>query len=355
MNIDGWAPVWRQWASICAYLLFFMCLLASPYARAQDEQANNVSPISVPNPGTDLWRGVRHSSVGSTQVAGLEAGVLINPAGYQWQRLRTGPLLSFAGWAIFGVVLAIAVFYIARGPIRLEDGRSGRTVERWGMWRRVLHWYVAVLFVVLALTGLSILFGRTMILPIIGLEAFGSFLQVAKGVHNYAGPAFVVGVVLMLLAFARFNLPAMSDFVWLARAGGFFGKSHAPADTVNAGEKIFTYWMMATVGVLACGTGLILDFPNFQQTREVMQLNTMLHAIATVVWVFFALGHIFLGTAGVEGTFEGMWGGKVDVNWARQHHDLWYDRIKAQAGRRDDGQAEVDPDEEETVIRGQPS
>lgn len=342
-------PWWR--ATPVLIMLLASVVLVSPQAFAtQHQPSKKASPISVPSPGTDLWRSIRQSVPGSSQAQGIEAAVLINPAGDEWRALRTGPVLRYTGWTMFGIVLALLAFYIFRGPIRIRGGRSGRSVQRWAVWERGLHWYTAILFVIMALTGLSLLFGRVVMLPVLGPGAFGAWAQAAKSLHNYLGLFFVVGVLAMIIAFVKHNLPTTHDLVWFAKGGGFVGDAHPPAGRVNAGEKLFTFWVMATVGVIACVTGLILDFPDFVSSREAMQQANVWHAISTVVWMFFALGHIYLGTAGVEGTFEGMWEGKVDVNWAKQHHDLWYEEVK-----QNEGNEPADPHEVDTIIRGQTS
>ena len=297
-------------------------------AGANSTAATAQSPLGVPNRGADLWRDVRRATRGKTQIAGPETGVLVNASGEQWRQIQTGPVIRYGGWALFLVLLAVLAFHVFHGGVRLEGGRTGKTVFRWHLYNRVIHWYTATLFIIQALTGLSLLFGKHVLMPLIGKPAFGAYAETAKTLHNYLGLPFVLGVVLTVLLLFRHNLFERCDWKWMLKGGGLIAKSHPPAGFVNLGEKLLTYWVIATVGVVACISGLVLDFPNFGQVRETMQIANIVHGVATVIWVFLVIGHIYLSTAGVEGTFEAMWTGRVDQRWAELHHSLWYQEIQ---------------------------
>lgn len=306
-----------------------------PYAVAQkqdDDPAGRVgTEIPIPNPGAALWSELREGSSGISRIGGISTGVLIADQGQRWRELREGPLVTYGGWVLIGVVLVLVLLYLVRGSVRIDGGRSGRQVPRWTLFERVLHWYTAILFIILAVTGLSLLFGRYVLIPMMGLEGFSTYAWIAKNLHNYVGPAFSVGVLVMLVVWFTSNLPERTDFAWLLRAGGYFSKhSHPHAGKINAGEKIIVYWLMATVGLVAIASGFVLDFPNFDQSRELMQLSHISHAISTIVWMAIIVGHIYMGSVGVEGAFDGMRSGWVDARWAEQHHDLWYEKVKEQ-------------------------
>ncbi len=314
----------RLFTGVAVFFSLVILLPLLPYAFAQKDP----DAIPVPSPGVGFWQDVRGGAAGNTMVLGPEAGVLINEAGERWRQLRIEKITRYSGWALGGLVVAIALFYGIKGSLRIEGGRSGRTVPRWTLFERVLHWFTAVLFIILALTGLSLLFGRYVLIPFLGPDGFGAFAYAAKNIHNYLGPVFSVGVLVMIPVWLISNLPERTDFAWLAKGGGYIGDTHPHCGKINAGEKIMVYWLMVTVGVVAILSGLVLDFPIFGQTREQMALATTVHAISTVIWMFFAIGHIFMGSLAVEGALEGMWRGRVDANWAKQHHDLWYAKVK---------------------------
>jgi len=294
-----------------------------PVVRAhQGEQEGH--PHAVPdNPRSAFWRQAREGVAGYTAVQGQETGVLIQSAGQNWRQVRNGPVAA-AGGAVLGLtVFALGAFYLWRGQVPLSHPRSGRTVARWTLGERVLHWYTAALFLWLTLTGLSLLYGRALLIPLIGHEAFSIWAALAKLTHNFTGPLFIAGLLLMIVAWARHNLPNRLDIEWFKSFGGMIGDTHPSAERMNAGEKAW-FWLLAFGGVLLSASGLVLDFPNFGQERWAMQIAHLIHVVFGLVLIAGSLGHIYIGSIGTEGALEGMVSGEVDTAWARQHHDLWY-------------------------------
>lgn len=280
------------------------------------------------NPRANYWRAVRQGYDGYTAASGpYTTNVLIQNGGQNWRQLRNGPVESFSTWMLAIAVGALLLFTIVRGQVKLKHAPSGRTVERWSAGERVLHWYTAVLFIILAITGLSLLFGRAVLIPVLGYSGFSVWASVAIALHNYLGPFFVIGVVLEIIVWVRDALPERTDGEWLRRAGGFFDKSgnHPPAGRINAGEKYLTFWLgLVVLGGAVSVTGVMLDFPIFGQARETMQTANLIHAVAAAIWIALMLGHIYLGAWGVQGTLQGMTSGRVSSEWAKEHHDLWY-------------------------------
>lgn len=285
--------------------------------------------VAAENPQAEFWRAVRQGTAGYSAVKGPEANVLIDSRGEDWRNLRNGPVAGWGAAAMGGMVVLLLLYSILHGRVRIEGGRSGRTVPRWSLFNRTLHWYTATLFIVLTITGLSLLYGRAVLIPWMGLEAFSVYAAFSKVVHNYAGPAFALGVLLILVLWLRFNLPERTDWQWLKSGGGLIGRGkHPHCGFMNPGEKIFTYGSMLVLGVVVVLTGFVLDFPNVPQARETYQLSQLLHDAAALLWITIMLGHIYLGLWGVEGALEGMVTGEVDENWAKQHHDLWFEQVK---------------------------
>ncbi len=302
-------------------------LTTSPVLQAQAAE-------EASNPRANFWRVVRAGEPGYTSESGpYTTNVLIQNGGQNWREFRNGPIAGISPWVLALIVLAIGLYHFIHGPQRIEEPLSGRKVERWSLGERVLHWYVATLFILLTLTGLSLLFGRAVLVPVIGLHAFSAYADFSKIVHNYLGPFFVVGVVLEFVAWVRYNIFNRHDMEWLRSLGGNIGGGHPHAGRTNGGEKVW-FWIIATVGLLGvCVTGLILDFPNFAQARETMQLSQILHAIFSVIWIAVALGHIYLGVWGAPGTLDGMVTGEVSEEWMRKHHDLWLEHMQARGAR----------------------
>lgn len=290
-------------------------------AAAQAQQENN--------PRSKFWGAVRKSQEGYVSSQGpYTTNTLIQNGGQNWRQYRNGPVSTYGPWVLAVSLLAIALFHIvSRGGVPLAEERSGRTVQRWSLFERCLHWFTAVLFIILAITGLSMLFGRAVLIPVLGSEGFAAWAQLALTLHNYLGPFFVVGVLIEILLWVRHNIPNATDIKWFAKGGGIVGKAHPSAGRMNGGEKVW-FWIIATFGVAVCVTGLVLDFPNFGFSREDMQLANLIHAVTALIWIAVAFGHIYIGTAGTRGSLEGMTTGRVSVEWARQHHDLWYEEVK---------------------------
>ncbi|MFQ6023087.1 MAG: formate dehydrogenase subunit gamma [Acidiferrobacterales bacterium] len=279
------------------------------------------------NPRANYWRAVRDGNEGYTAVMGQETNVLIQNGGQNWRQARNGPVATIMPWVLAVILAALFLYFLFRGQVKMEGRASGRTVLRWSLPERVLHWYTAILFILLAITGLSLIFGRAALIPVLGPAGFGAWAQFSIYVHNYLGPFFVVGVVLTIIAWIKHNIPNKTDWEWIKQGGGLFGKGkHPHAGRINAGEKILTFWVgMVVLGIAVCITGLMMLGWIGGQFRETMQLTNLIHAIASIIWIALTFGHIYLGAWGVQGTLQGMWKGEVSEEWAKQHHDLWYE------------------------------
>ncbi|WP_210394576.1 formate dehydrogenase subunit gamma [Motiliproteus sediminis] len=311
-------------AVLVPMLLLVLLVTLAPLVQAADPVAD---PAVKGNgyQGAEYWRDVTRGVAGYSATPGNEAGVLINRSGDEWRLVRNQQVKPYGAWLLGGTLLVLVLVFMLLGRNKIKEGRSGRTLKRWDLVDRVLHWSVAGLFVLLALTGLSILYGRHFLLDALG-GGFGGFMQFSKLVHNYLGPLFVICLALMLLKWLGRNIFNAVDLRWFARLGGLFG-GHPSAGYMNGGEKMW-YWVLFFGGVAICATGLVMDFPNFGQLRDTMQDANLIHAGVSLVLICGALAHAYMGSLGTEGVFEGMVSGEVDENWAKQHHNLWYDEAK---------------------------
>ena len=258
---------------------------------------------------------------------------LQQPAGREWESFRSSTL-SFAGAiSTLGVLAALLAFYLMRGKVKITSGRSGKLLERFGSTERFAHWLTASSFIVLALSGLNITFGRSLLLPVIGPEAFSGITQLGKFAHNYVSFAFALGIVLMFVMWVKDNLPALSDIRWILQGGGFVGLGHPPADRFNAGQKMI-FWSVFWGGVALSASGYMLMFPFVFADIGGQQAANVVHAMAGVVMVGIILAHIYIGTVGMEGAFEAMGSGTVDLNWAREHHSIWVEKVLKSEGQK---------------------
>lgn len=248
--------------------------------------------------------------------------VLEHPAGRDWQYFHNVTLRWIAAIAILGLLVVIVIFYVVRGSVKLEGGFSGRKIVRFNWFERFVHWMTAVCFIILGLTGLNITFGRPLLLPLIGADSFTAWSEWAKYAHNYLSFPFTIGVVLIFLTWLASNIPNRTDIEWLKQGGGLVGEKHPAAEHFNAGQKL-VYWVVVLGGALVAITGYMLMFPFYGTTIDTMQRAEMIHAVVSALFIAFMLAHIYIGTIGMEGAFEAMGEGTVDVNWAKQHHSLW--------------------------------
>lgn len=348
-------PGRRRWRSmvwsIVAIVMLAMLLPSLGYVMAQSgggDVPRGFGPERDTNPRSQMWRDAREGQAGfTTQTGPYVTNTMINNSGENWRQFRTGPLVTYGGWFLAFALAVIVIFAVIVGRKQLDGGRAGMTILRWRGYERLLHWFVAAAFIVLAITGLSLLFGRTVLIPLFGPQGFAAYAQIAMEVHNYLGPVFSVALLLMIVLWAKDNIPTRTDVEWFKQGGGIFGKRHPSAGKLNGGEKVWFWFGVFALGLIVSVSGVILDFPIFGQTRETMAISQGLHSIAAILWIGFFLGHAYIGTLGQDGALEGMTTGRVDVNWARQHHDLWYQEELANG-------AQPLPDDREVPVRDQP-
>jgi len=300
--------------------------------------AQKLGPDGAPNPTAsvtserDLLKQFRRVE-GRIDIPDSKAAVLIQPAGRTWDYFHEVLLHWGGAFVILGTVALLGLAYLILGRIRIAAGRSGQKVLRFKAFERFSHWLTAVSFVALGLTGLNISFGKIVLLPLIGPNAFSSLSEAAKYVHNFTSFSFMAGLVLIAVIFLRDNLLERVDIDWLRQGGGFIKGKHAPAGRFNLGEKL-VYWLSLAAGVAVSLSGLLLLFPFYGTDIADMQLAQVVHAVVAIFFVALILAHIYIGTLGMEGAFEAMGTGEVDLNWAKEHHDLWLARQLASENRQ---------------------
>ncbi|WP_273206218.1 formate dehydrogenase subunit gamma [Marinobacter subterrani] len=303
----------------------------------------------------EAWRAIRYNEIDpATQVRGPAADVLIQDGGMPWYKLRRGPIITYGGLALLGIIALLAVFYLVRGKVRIEGGPAGTTIERFKAIERFGHWLLAGSFIALGLTGLITLMGRSFLIPVLGPDAFATLAAGSKWLHNNVSWAFMLGLVMTFVMWVAHNIPNKLDWQWLKAGGGIFTKSHPSARKFNAGQKI-VFWTVMILGFSVSLSGLSLLFPfhlpMFSDTfglvnsvlgtslptdlapHEEMQYANIWHSIVAFVMMLAIIAHIYIGTVGMEGAFDAMGNGNVDVEWARQHHDLWVAEVEAKQGK----------------------
>ncbi len=274
----------------------------------------------------DIWRQMRRGQSFNLSGSAMGTPVLIQSPGEEWRSLRNGPLSYWGGLLMIVALIACIGFFLVYGQIKIEGGRSGKTISRFSQAERWSHWFAAVLFVLLGITGIFIMFGRYFISPIIGKEAWSVIASACLEVHNLLGPLFVIALVILLIVYMKDNVWQKGDMSWVFK-GAFFSDPPPPSWKYNLGEKSW-YWLLFFAGLAISGSGLLLDFPWIAENVRQLQWAHLIHGGAAVILIAASLGHIYLGTIGVEGALEGMTQGTVDENWANEHHGWWAKEAK---------------------------
>ena len=259
---------------------------------------------------------------GTILIPAQREAVLIQPDGRIWDYFHEVLLRWIGVVAIFGMLAVLAAGYFLLGRMRIAAGRSGIPVLRFTSFERFCHWLTATSFVVLALTGLNITFGKVALRPLIGPDAFSLVAQYAKYIHNYTSFAFVIGLVLIVAMWIKDNIPRKIDITWLREGGGFIRSKHPTAGRFNAGEKL-VFWFALGAGAAVAVSGYLLIFPFYLTNIFGMQIAQVVHSIIALLFIAVILAHIYIGTLGMEGAFEAMGSGSVDLNWAKEHHGAW--------------------------------
>jgi formate dehydrogenase subunit gamma len=260
-----------------------------------------------------------------------KACTIEQPAGRDWRHFHQVTLRWIGGIAILGILAVLIVFYLWRGMVRIESGRAGRNIVRFNAFERFVHWMTATCFIILAVSGLNITFGRPLLLPLMSPEAFAAWSEWAKYAHNYLSFPFTLGVIVIFFMWIAGNIPNRVDVEWFRRGGGIAGHDHPPAYRFNGGQKMI-YWIVVLGGTAVAVSGYVLMFPFYGTAIQNMQAAQIAHGIVAMLFVAAMIGHIYIGTIGMEGAFEAMAEGTVDVNWAKEHHSLWLDQEKARKG-----------------------
>jgi formate dehydrogenase subunit gamma len=318
----------RFWQGLAAAVIALF--LAHGAAVAQTKQPTTVNPTAEAVSEQQLLRELDRVS-GRVSIPDRQSATLIQPEGRNWREFHEKTVPTIGAYSLLGILGVLVLFAMVRGKIRLSRGMSGIKVLRFNGFERFVHWLTAVSFIILALTGLNIVFGKSLLLPLIGPEAFTTVTQYGKYAHNYLSVPFTLGIVLMLLIWIRDNVPNRTDVTWFAQGGGLIGSAHPPAKRFNGGQKVI-FWSVVLIGGAIAVSGLLMMFPFYNTTIAGMQLATLVHGIGGIVLTAIIIAHIYIGSVGMEGAFDAMGSGEVDLNWAREHHSLWADKAERVGG-----------------------
>jgi len=344
--------------SVIIFLAAFIAILFAEQpgdlgmpAQAQSQEAQSLAGAPLGSSSdSDLWRAIKNGDQGTVSIPDKKSGVLVQTGGQTWRDVRNGPLFTYGATAIFAIIALLSLFYMIRGRIRIDGGKSDVTLIRFNSLERFAHWLLAGSFVVLGLSGLNIIYGKFLLTPLIGKSGYATVALAGKWAHNFVSFAFIAGLVIILVLWVKHNFPNKHDVIWLLKGGGMFTKgSHPPAKKFNAGQKIL-FWLIIVLGASISLSGISLMFPFelplFAETfsflnvfgfnlpteltgMEEMQLSQLWHSVVGIFMVCVIIAHIYIGSVGMEGAFDAMGSGEVDKNWAKQHHSVWVEELES--------------------------
>lgn len=313
--------------SLVAALAVAMAVIVAAPAFAQ--QPTSVNPTAASVKEQQLMQALQAGTPGQgTTLSGritipdAGAGNLIQPQGQAWRAFHQGAMHWIGAIAILGMLAALTAFYLVRGRIMIEAGRSGASILRFSTFERFIHWMTAGCFIILALSGLNVTFGKFVLAPIFGEGAFAAMSQWAKYAHNYLAWPFMIGLVFMFVTWVIHNIPDSTDIVWFKKGGGLIGGEHPPAKKFNAGQKLI-FWSVIVGGGMLSVSGVYMLFPAWAGGVLAMQFWNIVHGVVAVLLIAAMIAHIYIGSIGMEGAADAMTSGEVDLNWAKEHHSLW--------------------------------
>ncbi len=339
-----------KWLCMAAMALLPIAGFAQDKAKAAPEAAKAAPAVAAPAAAQEAAKPVPPLPAGSTaapgwnnppnwsevsmkpayaSVPGQETNILIEDAGHQWRALRNGPLTFYMGWLLVIAPALLVVFYMVKGPFKLHDKPTGRLIERFNSAERVAHWTMAISFVALAISGTVLLFGKFVLMPLLGASFFSTVAVICKNIHNFVGPLFIFSLVVFFVIYVKDNFINGVDINWITKLGGLFSDKEVASGRFNGGEKVWFWLSIVIFGLAASISGLILLFPNWNTSRELMGQVNLVHGVVAGLFVAASFAHIYMGTAGTEGAYEGMREGFVDETWAKEHHQLWYEDVKS--------------------------
>jgi formate dehydrogenase subunit gamma len=307
-----------------ASLLIALAVFSYPVAAQQPSSVNPTTSAVHEDQLLQQFKMIQ----GRGSIPDTKSYTVEQPAGRDWRHFHEVTLRWIGAVAILGMLAVLVIFYLWRGMVRIDGGRSGRTIVRFNAAERFVHWMTATCFIILAVSGLNITFGKPLLLPLMNPEAFTVWSESAKYAHNYLSFPFTLGVILIFFMWIAGNIPNRVDVEWFKRGGGLVGHDRPPAHRFNGGQKVI-FWIVVLGGSAATASGYVLVFPFYGTDIQNMQSAEIVHGIVAMLFIAAMLGHIYIGTIGMEGAFEAMGEGTVDINWAKAHHALWFNEDAA--------------------------
>lgn len=237
---------------------------------------------------------------------------------------------------------------------RREAGKHGRTVIHRGellrhpVYTRVLHWCVAIFFVLALLSGFAV-YSPWLFRWLTPLFGGG---PTARLLHPWFGLAFDIFFFFQFLNWLVPMAWTKADSRWMRRVKAYASNEEkVEAEDVgffNGGQKLY-FWLIVVSALLFLVTGLFMWFDD-AAARWLVALSYVVHDLAALVMLAGFIIHVYEGTAAQPGTFQSMTDGTVSKEWAWTHHPAWYAEVTGRDPREDYEQARRRQVEQARVI-----
>ena len=238
--------------------------------------------------------------------------------------------------------------------VQRKFNRYWPTVARRGellrhpVYTRVLHWSVAISFILSLLSGFAIYspWLYRWLTPLFGGGPMTRFL------HPWFGLLFDVFFFFQFLNWFAPMLWTSADGRWVREVKGYVTNKEAlaPEDTgfFNGGQKLY-FWTIAVSALFFLITGVLMWFDDVV-ARWIVAVSYVLHDLAAVAMLVGFIAHVYEATSAQPGTFQAMSDGTVTKEWAWTHHPGWYAEATGRDPREDFEQARLRQAERQRAI-----
>lgn len=202
-----------------------------------------------------------------------------------------------------------------------KDGAA--LIERYNANERSNHWVTAILFVLLALSGLAMFHPATA-----WMSALFGGGQWTRILHPFMGVLMALSFGGLVVRFWHHNLFEKGDREWLTNPDAVLHgheESLPKVGRYNGGQKVLFFVLVACMAFLLV-TGIVMWRAYFSDYFPVglIRLSSLLHAFFAVVIILGIIVHVYAGMW-IKGTMGAMTRGTVTYGWARKHHPRWFE------------------------------
>jgi len=197
-----------------------------------------------------------------------------------------------------------------------------RMIERFRAQDRIAHWVTAILFVLMALSGLALFHPAFFFLT--HLFGGGTWTRI---LHPFMGVLTLLAFLLLAARMGRDNRITQADRQWRKHLGEVLRRREENLPDVgkyNLGQK-YLFWTWVVTILLLFASGMVIWQPYFAPAFgiEITRIAVVVHALSAFVAIAALMIHVY-AAIWVKGSIRAMTRGTVTPAWARKHHPAWY-------------------------------